>query len=182
MNGLQDTWLAAWNFAAHAHRAQKLSGSELPYLVHLGAVSMEILVAHQEQPFQRLDLAAQCALLHDTLEDTDTQEHELVACFGRDVAAGVRALTKSSTLAKAAAMADSLRRIRTQPVEVWAVKLADRITNLAPPPSHWTGEKIVAYREEATTILDALGEAHEPMAARLASRIAAYPPAATRGP
>jgi guanosine-3',5'-bis(diphosphate) 3'-pyrophosphohydrolase len=177
MNALQDTWLVAWRFAAHAHRAQKLPGTELPYLVHLGAVSMEILVAHQERPFDRLDLAAQCALLHDTLEDTETTEHELVARFGADVAAGVRALTKSSTLPKADAMADSLRRIRTQPVEVWAVKLADRITNLSRPPGHWTDEKIAAYREEARAILAALGEAHEPLATRLASRIAAYPPA-----
>ena len=176
MNRLQDTWLAAWRFAAHAHRAQKVPGTELPYLVHLGAVSMEILVAHQERPFERLDLAAQCALLHDTLEDTDTEEHELVARFGQDVAAGVRALTKSSTVSKAEAMADSLQRIRTQPAEVWAVKMADRITNLARPPAHWADEKIAGYREEARSILEALGAAHEPLATRLANRIAAYPP------
>lgn len=178
MIGLQEAWLGAWNFAAHAHRMQKLPGSELPYLVHLGAVSMEILVAHQQRAFERLSLAAQCALLHDTLEDTDTEEHELITKFGADVAAGVRALTKSATLPKADAMVDSLRRIRMQPMEIWAVKLADRITNLAPPPPHWTGEKITAYREEAQTILDALGDGHETLAARLAKRIAAYPPAA----
>ena len=99
-----------------------------------------------------------------------------MACFGGDVAAGVRALTKSSTLPKSAAMADSLQRIRTQPVEVWAVKMADRITNLARPPAHWTDEKIAVYRDEARSILDALGAAHEPLVTRLAHRIAAYPP------
>jgi (p)ppGpp synthase/HD superfamily hydrolase len=73
-------------------------------------------------------------------------------------------------------MADSLRRIRLQPIEVWAVKLADRIANLAPPPPHWTTAKIAAYRAEAQAILEALGDAHEPLATRLASRIADYPP------
>lgn len=173
---LQDSWLTAWNFAAHAHSKQTLPGSDLSYVVHLGAVAMEILVAHQEGPFARPALAVQCALLHDTLEDTSTDESELVAAFGVEVADGVRALTKDASLRSADAMADSLRRIRLQPPEIWAVKLADRITNLGPPPSHWTLEKIASYRIEAQAILEALGAAHEPLAKRLASRIDAYPP------
>ena len=32
--------------------------------------------------------------------------------------------------------------MKTQPIEVWMVKLADRITNLLPPPAHWNEEKI----------------------------------------
>lgn len=173
---LQDAWLGAWRFAAHAHREQKVPDADLPYLVHLGAVSMEILVAHQLQPFARPELVVQCALLHDTLEDTDTTEAAILAAFGPEVTSGVRALTKSSALPKREAMADSLRRIREQPREVWAVKLADRITNLAPPPARWTAEKIAAYKAEAEQILAALGEAHGALAARLAARIAAYPP------
>ncbi|HUJ63322.1 MAG TPA: HD domain-containing protein [Kofleriaceae bacterium] len=172
---VQDAYLAAWRFAAEAHRAQQLPGTELPYLVHVGAVAMEVVVAHHEHAFARPELAVQCALLHDTLEDTATSEAELVARFGADVAAGVRALSKDKGLAKPEAMADSLRRIRAQPAEVWAVKLADRITNLAPPPAHWSPGKIAAYRSEARTILDALGQAHAPLAARLARRIASYP-------
>jgi len=173
---LQEAWLAAWEFAAQAHRTQTVPGRDLPYLVHLGAVSMEILVAHQRAHFARPALAIQCALLHDTLEDTDTNESELVAAFGTEVVAGVRALTKDASLPKTQAMADSLRRIRMLSVEIWAVKMADRISNLAPPPAHWSAAKIAGYRLEAQSILEALGEAHEPLALRLASRIAAYPP------
>jgi (p)ppGpp synthase/HD superfamily hydrolase len=54
------------------------------------------------------------------------------------------------------------------------VKLADRITNLAPPPAHWDAARISRYREEARQILDALGPAHEPLAQRLSRRIAEY--------
>lgn len=182
MHDLQEKWLAAWHFAARAHASQKLPGGDLPYLVHLGAVAMEVLVAHQERPFPDPALAIECALLHDTLEDTDTAESELAARFGQRVASGVRALTKDPSLPKDGAMADSLRRIRLQPLEVWAVKLADRITNLAPPPPHWTPEKIASYREEAKQILDALRDAHEGLALRLATRISRYPPAAGDGP
>jgi len=173
---LQDDWLAAWHFAARAHDKQRFPGTELPYLVHLGAVAMEILIAHQALPFARPALAVQCALLHDTLEDTETAVAAIEAAFGAEVTAGVRALTKNPALDKHDAMADSLRRIRDQPREVWAVKLADRITNLASPPAHWTPVKIATYRAEAETILAALGEAHAPLAERLARRIAAYPP------
>lgn len=176
MSDLQDAWLAAWEFAAHAHRKQQVPGRDLPYIVHLGAVSMEILVAHQTRPFARPVLAVQCALLHDALEDTDVDESDLVAAFGLDVAAGVRALTKEPASRVPDAMADSLRRIREQPVEVWAVKLADRISNLGTPPPHWTGAKVANYRAEATLILQALGEANEFLAERLARRIAGYPP------
>ena len=179
MDGLQDTWLAAWQFAATAHRGQKVPGHDLPYLVHLGAVSMEILVAHHELPFASPALAVQCALLHDTLEDTDTPESAILARFGPEVTAGVRALTKDASLPKPEAMADSLRRSRQQPLEVWAVKLADRITNLAPPPAKWSPDKIAAYRDEGDTILAALGSAHAPLAARLAKRISEYPSVAS---
>jgi (p)ppGpp synthase/HD superfamily hydrolase len=174
MSDLQQAWLAAWSFAARAHNAQRFPGTDLPYLVHVGAVAMEILVAHQQRPFARPILAVQCALLHDTIEDTSTTEEEIASRFGADVAAGVRALTKDKKLVDA--MGDSLARIKQQPVEIWAVKLADRITNLGPPPGHWTEEKIKSYAVEAKTILDALGDAHGPLAWRFGERLAAYPP------
>ena len=176
MNELQqEAWLRAWRFAAQAHAGQTLPDGDLPYIVHLGAVSMEVLVAHQLEPLARPQLALQCALLHDTLEDTDTTEAKLEASFGLDVLAGVRALTKNPALPKDRAMADSLSRIRLQPPEIWAVKLADRISNLSQPPRHWSEEKIAAYKREAEQILRELGSAHAFLAARLQDRIAAYP-------
>jgi len=174
---LQDIWSRAWQFAAQAHRTQFVPGTQLPYLVHLGSVSMEILVAHHERSFAQPDLAVQCSLLHDTLEDTEVKLTELESHFGAAVAAGVQALTKDPELKGREAMADSLRRIRNQPVEVWAVKLADRISNLAPPPVHWTSDRVAGYRAESEMILSALRDAHGPLASRLTQRIAAYPPA-----
>lgn len=174
----QDAWIAAWRYAAELHKDQQFSGTALPYIVHLGMVSMEILAAHAMAPLDDIALAMQCAALHDAMEDQGVSHAALAGRFGSAVADGVAALSKQSGLEKQAAMEDSLRRIRAQPAEVWCVKLADRISNLQPPPGHWSPEKIVRYREQAREILDALGAANTALAARLAEKIAAYPASA----
>jgi guanosine-3',5'-bis(diphosphate) 3'-pyrophosphohydrolase len=122
-----------------------------------------------------LPLAVQVALLHDVLEDTQMPEDELIKCFGQQVASGVKALTKNEALPKEERMTDSLRRIKQQPKEVWAVKLADRITNLQPPPPHWTQEKIVQYRGEAQVIYEELKDGNAYLSARLKAEIKKYP-------
>jgi len=91
----------------------------------------------------------------------------------------VSALTKDPSLGKPTAMRDSLNRILRQPAEVAMVKLADRITNLAPPPPQWTAEKVSAYRAEAVLIADTLGAASAGLAARLRQRIERYGRAGT---
>ena len=69
---------------------------------------------------------------------------------------------------------DSLRRIRLQLKEIWAVKLSDRITNLQPPPTHWDIQKRIRYQNEARIILIELKEGNEYLAARLESKIEEY--------
>lgn len=170
-----DRYVAALRFAAERHAGQTVPGTALPYLLHVTSVAAE-LIATLPVPGIDPDLAVTCALLHDTIEDTRTSHAELVQAFGKPVADGVQALSKSENeeLSKAERMADSLRRIRLQPPEVWMVKLADRITNLAPPPAHWSADKRRAYRAEAVTIADALGSASPALDARIRARIASY--------
>ena len=71
-------------------------------------------------------------------------------------------------------MIDSLVRIKTQSIEEWMVKLADRITNLMPPPAHWSEEKIENYREEAKLIYCELKDVSEYLASRLSMKIEGY--------
>ena len=169
-----DVYLHALNFAARAHGDQK-TPIGLPYVVHLGTVCMELVRALQAEPGRDGDFAVSCALLHDVLEDTKTPRAAVEQEFGPRIAAAVAALSKDDALPKADRMADSLRRIREQPPEVAMVKLADRITNLAPPPPHWTPEKIWSYRAEAEEILKALGDASPFLAARFHERLDRYP-------
>jgi len=163
----------AIDFAARAHGDQRVPGSPVTYVVHLAAVAAEVLAAAMVEPFD-VDLAVTCALLHDTIEDTEVTEEEIERLFGASVARGVRALTKDAHLPKAEQMPDSLTRITREPREVWIVKLADRISNLEVPPSYWSREKRIAYRDEARVILAALGPASAHLAQRLESRIDAY--------
>ena len=174
MNWSQETYIRAYRFAAEAHLGQKYPGTELPYLLHVGLVCMEILAALQVERERDGDLALQCALLHDTIEDTAVTYEQARDEFGAAVADGVLALTKNETLAKPLQMSDSLRRVRAQPPEVGMVKLADRITNLQQPPHYWTAEKIARYRREAQEIYDALHESSPFLAARLAQKIENY--------
>ncbi len=169
-----DRYVAALRFAATRHLGQLVTDSQLPYVVHVTSVAAEVIAAIAREPVALPDLAVSCALLHDTIEDTATTYAEVAAAFDLAVADGVQALSKDPTLAKPEAMADSLRRIKLQPREVWLVKLADRITNLAPPPASWTADRRRRYRDEATTIVDALGDASPLLARRLGERIAGY--------
>lgn len=169
-----DAWQPTWAFAARIHAAQTMPGSSHSYLQHLGAVTMEILSANQMLSIDNLDLAVQCAMLHDTIEDQGLSYEELSNNFGSQVADGVMALTKRADLPKADAMADSLARIRQQPKAVWCVKMADRVSNLSNIPEHWTEEKAAKYSREAEAILLALGDAHVHLAERLKQRIARY--------
>jgi (p)ppGpp synthase/HD superfamily hydrolase len=164
----------ALRFAASRHQGQTVPGSGHPYVVHLATVAAEVLGALARERFTAPDLAVQCALLHDTVEDTATTRDEIAAHFGEAVASGVVALSKDEAVPKEQRMSDSLRRIRTQPHEVWIVKLADRITNLQPPPSHWSSDKRRAYISEAGEILAALAPASVYLADRLAEKMSRY--------
>ena len=169
-----DRYAAALRFAAAAHRGQTVPGSDLPYLCHVATVAAEVIGALGREHHADPDLAVLCALLHDTVEDTAVTLDEIRKRFGEAVADGVAALSKDPGLPKAERMEDSLERIRQQPHEVWLVKLADRIVNLARPPAHWPDEKRRAYREEAMRIGERLGEASAILSGRLAEKIDAY--------
>src|ERR1019366_7794812 len=115
--------------AKHLEKEQKVPGTDLPYVVHLSNVAMEIIIAAFNSDKFNLGFAVQVALLHDTIEDTSTDFEELENKFGVDIANAVLSLTKNSELPKEEQMQDCLTRIKKLQTEVWAIKLADRITN-----------------------------------------------------
>jgi len=160
--------------AAQAHLGQTVPGTQISYLLHLAQVMSEVAAALYVEPDDTAELSLLCAILHDVVEDTKVSREDVEAAFGTTVASGVAALSKDSSLPKVQAMDDSLARIRNQPHAVWKVKLADRITNLQPPPSHWGRAKCVRYRSEAEKILATLGEASPVLALRLSERIKDY--------
>jgi (p)ppGpp synthase/HD superfamily hydrolase len=117
----QENYVRALRFAAEAHAAQRVPGTNLPYLLHVASVTMEVIAALRTAPEHDQELAVQCALLHDVVEDTKTSVHQLRAVFGRAVADGVAALSKDEDLPPQEQMEDSLHRIREEPPEIWIV-------------------------------------------------------------
>jgi guanosine-3',5'-bis(diphosphate) 3'-pyrophosphohydrolase len=173
---IQSIYQQALLFAAtrHTKQQQTIPGTHLPYVVHLSNVAMEVLVAYTHKPDFDLGFAIRLALLHDVLEDTDTSFEELETAFGLHTARGVEALTKNKALPKEQRMADSLNRIKAQPQEVQAVKLADRITNLQEPPRHWDQGKKLAYQTEAIQIMNHLKGANAYLEQRIEQKITEY--------
>ncbi|MFP4421928.1 MAG: HD domain-containing protein [Desulfococcaceae bacterium] len=169
-----DRYIAAARFAAEVHQGQTVPGTELPYLLHVATVCAEVMAAVSAEPEDDPDLAVQCALLHDAMEDAGVAHEALAERFGTPVADGVAALSKNPKIPKAERMAGSLARIQGRPFAVWKVKLADRITNLQPPPPGWSGRKIAAYAEEARRILQELGEASPFLSRRMEAKLAQY--------
>lgn len=161
-------------FASLKHIEQTIPSTEIPYVVHISNVAMEILIAASHTPSLNLDLAIQLALLHDTIEDTETTHEELENEFGLAVADGVLALSKDSTVPKEDRMLNSLKRIQKLGLEVRAVKLADRITNLQKPPIHWDNDKKIEYRKQAIVILNQLSGGNNYLENRLKEKIKEY--------
>ena len=171
----QDKYLEAWNFASTIHNGQTIPGSDIPYINHLGLVTMEATATIVNKNIKNPNILVLCALLHDSIEDTSTTYEDIRKKFGSDIADGVLSLTKNEEIpSKTEQMLDSISRIKNQPTEVWMVKLCDRITNLQPPPKHWDKEKIANYQNEARLILDQLGESSQFLAERLKRKIDAY--------
>ncbi len=169
----------AWQLATNLHSGQTYGGQQegerIAYINHIGSVVFEIMNAFRHENGFNEELGILCATLHDTLEDTEATFENLEQLFGLEVAEGVLALTKNEALGtKEEQMLDSLNRIKTQPKEIWAIKMADRICNLYAPPFYWTDKKKAKYIREAQLIHDHLKGGSEYLAERLLDRIERY--------
>ena len=171
----QELYQKAMKFAGEKHSEQKVPGTNANYLLHLSNVAMEILMAYAHSKNFDINFTIQIAILHDTIEDTDTNFEEVKQEFGENIAKGVLALTKNDAVSsKKEKMQDSLIRINELQKEVGMVKLADRITNLQKPPSHWDKNKVALYLEEAKVIANTLQGKNKYLNKRLLSKIETY--------
>lgn len=121
-----DLLLRAVSFAAERHDGQMRKDDKTPYFSHpvrvmtiaaqlLGVTDPEVLAA---------------AVLHDTVEDTDTDRDDLAERFGERVAGIVIHLTKDKRLPEADREDRYFASLATAPVEVKLCKASDTIDNL----------------------------------------------------
>ncbi len=119
----------AFEMAAEAHKTMRRKSGE-PYILHPLAVA-KICV-------EEIGLGVRstlCALLHDTVEDTDINLEDIQREFGAEVAKIVDGLTKISTVmdTNSTQQAENFKKILltlTDDPRVILIKLADRLHNM----------------------------------------------------
>jgi len=148
-------------FAAHKHRDQRRKDAEAsPYINHPIALA-EVLAG--EGGVAEVEVLA-AALLHDTIEDTDTRIEELERAFGARIAGMVMEVTDDKNLPKAERK--RLQIVHAAGISPGAklVKLADKICNLRDvadrPPAQWGLERRREYFEWAKQVIDGLRGIH----------------------
>ena len=153
--------LDALQFAAHKHRDQRRKDLEAsPYINHPIALAN---VLWREGGVKRPDVIC-AALLHDTIEDTDTTASELRRRFGKKVAGIVDEVTDDKTLDKVQRKRAQVEHAPTLSREAKLVKLADKICNLrdmaASPPKTWPKSRVRAYFDWAKEVVDGVRGIH----------------------
>lgn len=149
-------------FAAAKHRDQRRKSGDIPYVNH--PLSVARALAEEAGVTDAVTLAA--AILHDTLEDTETTTDELMRDFGAEVANVVAEVTDDKSLPKAERKRRQVAHAAHLSPRARLVKLADKLDNLRdllmrPPPS-WNVERIRGYFCWAATVVEEVGnvEAH----------------------
>jgi guanosine-3',5'-bis(diphosphate) 3'-pyrophosphohydrolase len=119
----------AYVYAMKAHGEQTRASGD-PYFSH----PLEVAAIVTDLKLDDATIAA--ALLHDTIEDTETTRAEIDSLFGHDIGVLVDGLTKLKKLdlvTKEAKQAENLRKLLlaiADDVRVLLVKLADRLHNM----------------------------------------------------
>jgi guanosine-3',5'-bis(diphosphate) 3'-pyrophosphohydrolase len=130
--------LQATNFAATKHSQQRRKNAEAsPYINHPIEVAFH-LSSVGEVIDEDILIAA---LLHDTIEDTDTSREEIERLFGEAVATLVCECTDDKSLPKMERKRLQIENAPTKSPGAKMIKIADKTCNLrsilADPPKDW---------------------------------------------
>ena len=126
------------------------------------------LVAHASGG-EDLDLVI-AAVLHDTVEDTDTTLEQLSASFGSRVARLVAEVTDDKSLSSERRKELQIEHAPHASTEARIIKLADKTSNLRSlaesPPQDWTQERRKGYLLWSGRVVDGCRSANPWLAAQ----------------
>ena len=167
--------LKAAAFAAEKHRNQRRKDAEAsPYINHPIQLAHILVQADIEDP---VVLAA--ALLHDTIEDTNTTFEELEIVFGYQIANIVGECSDNKALGKLERKQAQIDRAAIVSREAKLVKLADKIANVNDindaPPAGWSLERKREYFDWAKRVVDQIRGTHAGLEARFDGEYAKRP-------
>jgi guanosine-3',5'-bis(diphosphate) 3'-pyrophosphohydrolase len=149
--------LRAMRFAAWKHRDQRRKGQRAePYINH----PLDLAHVLWFEGGVRDEATLVAALLHDTLEDTQTTVQELQGEFGEEIGSIVMEVSDEPTLDWRVRKKLQVTRAKTATPRARLVKLADKICNLrsliASPPQRWSVERRRAYFDWAREVVEQL--------------------------
>ncbi len=150
-------FLSALKFAARRHRDQRRKDRQAsPYINH--PIDLADILVNEAGITDTDTLCA--ALLHDTIEDTETSPDELRERFGERICRIVLEVTDDKNLVKSERKRMQIVNAATCSPEAKRVKLADKIANLRDiadsPPAGWSLERRQAYYDWACQVIDRL--------------------------
>ncbi|MCU7906862.1 MAG: HD domain-containing protein [Candidatus Thiodiazotropha sp. (ex Epidulcina cf. delphinae)] len=149
-------------FAARKHRDQRRKDIEAsPYINH--PITLADILVNEGGVTDTETLIA--ALLHDTIEDTDTTAEDIASEFGLVIAGLVMEVSDDSSLSKLERKELQIRHAPDLSRKARLVKLADKIANLRDidqsPPADWSLQRKQAYFDWAKAVIDGLRGTHE---------------------
>jgi GTP diphosphokinase / guanosine-3',5'-bis(diphosphate) 3'-diphosphatase len=148
-------WFKALTFAAYKHRFQFRKGSKpVPYINHpIAVANLLVNVGNIRDPETIV-----AALLHDTVEDTETTLRELADEFGRSISDLVAELSDDKSLPKEQRKRLQVEHAATLSRRARLVKLADKTCNLrdvvGDPPDGWSLQRRQEYFDWAKSVVD----------------------------
>lgn len=148
-------------FAAHKHRNQRRKVVEAsPYINHPIALARVLAVEADVQDEKTLV----AAILHDTIEDTETSFEELKERFGKPVAETVAEVSDDKSQSKQRRKDLQIEHAPHLSKRAKLVKLADKICNLRDvalnPPRDWPLKQRQEYFDWAKRVVDGMRGAH----------------------
>ena len=147
----------ALKFAAYKHKDQKRKNKEkTPYINHPIEVAEMLL---NIGGIDDTDIIV-AALLHDTLEDTQTTAEEIETNFGARVLGLVKECTDDKTLPKEERKRLQVQNAPHKSTGAKLIKLADKTSNIcdivAAPPADWEHERKERYLNWSEQVVNGL--------------------------
>jgi guanosine-3',5'-bis(diphosphate) 3'-pyrophosphohydrolase len=151
----------ALSFSAEKHTKQRRKDiDKTPYINH--PISLANILAQRWVIDENVLCAA---ILHDTIEDTETTVDELQEHFGEKITSIVLEVTDDKSLEKSVRKQKQVEHAATISHEAKLVKLADKIANITDiintPPADWSSDRKKEYFEWAKAVVDNLRGAHQ---------------------
>lgn len=140
--------MQAASFAARKHTGQTRKGDDAaPYINHPLEVANLLANIGKVDDFNILI----AAVLHDTIEDTETTKEEITEIFNAEVCGYVLEVTDDKSLPKAERKQKQIEHAPHLSNGAKQVKLADKISNITDvmknPPAGWSLERRLEYIE-----------------------------------